>query len=124
MKNWKLWIAVVGVLGAIYFVVFHWSRFVQDFFPLDASRVAPNILASGVQFILIAIAAYLLYPPIKRAVDAYARRHLDEIKAHVSAEHAKIHARLDVHETHLEALRSAQSPKKAPTPPKKAPQKS
>jgi hypothetical protein len=124
MKNWKLWVAVVGVLGAIYFVVFHWSRFVSDFYPLDKSSVAPNIVASAVQFILIAIAAYLLYPPLKRAVDAYARRHLEEIKAHVSAEHAKIHARLDVHETHLEALRSAATPKKAPTPAKKAPPKS
>ena len=101
MKNWKAWVAIAGLLGAIYFVVFHWGRFVQDFYPFDASRVAPNILASVVQYILLGIAAYLLYPPLKRAVDAYAHKHIDELKAHISTEHARIHQRMDALHKHL-----------------------
>jgi uncharacterized membrane protein len=100
MKNWKLWVAVAGLLGAIYFVAFHTSRFIHDFWPLDASAIAPNVVASVVQYILLGIAAYLLYPPIKRAVDAYTRRHLDELKAHVTQLHAETQAHAeDLHKT-------------------------
>ena len=100
MKTWKLWIAVAGLLGAAYFMAFHWGRFVEDFYPLDASRVAPNIIASVVQYILLGIAAYLLYPPLKRAVDAYTRRPLDELKDHVTQLHAETQAHAeDLHKT-------------------------
>ena len=59
----KKWIALAGLFAAVYFVAFHWGRFVQDFYPLDASRVAPNILASVVQYVILGVGAYLLYPP-------------------------------------------------------------
>ena len=98
LKNWKVVVPVIGLLGAIYFIAFHWGRFVQDFYPLDASRIAPNILASLVQYILLGIAAYLLYPPVKRAVNNFAKRHVASIKHHISDENKAIHARLDRHE--------------------------
>ena len=58
------------------------------------------------QTIAYAVIGVLLYPRVRRAIDRFARRHVNEIKAHseelhaelrehVSAEHAKVHAKLD-----------------------------
>ena len=101
MKSWKPWAAVVLLAALVYFVAFHTHRFLHDFWPLDGSAIAPNIVASVVQYAVLLILAALLYPPVRRAVDRYVRRHVDEIKDHVSAEHARIHQRMDALHKHL-----------------------
>ena len=97
LKNsWgKLLLAIAAVLGAAYFIVFHWNRFVSDFYPLDKSTVAPNILASVVQYAILLVAAYLLYPPFRRAVNKWMTGHVDSLKTHISAEHDALHEKLD-----------------------------
>ena len=95
MKNWKAWGALIALAALVYFMAFHWSRFLADFWPLDASRIAPNVVASVVQWALIAIAVALLYPPARRAIERFAQRHVESIKEHVSAEQAHLHAKMD-----------------------------
>lgn len=95
MKNWKAIAALVALAGLVYFMVFHWGRFLADFWPFDASRVAPNILAAFVQYAVLLILAALLYPPIRRAVAKYVSGHVEDIKAHITAEHALVHAKLN-----------------------------
>ena len=95
MKNWKAWGAVIALAAIVYFMVFHWGRFLADFWPLDGSRVGPNLVASVVQWALIAIAVALLYPPARRAIERFAQRHVESIKAHVEAENAHLHRKLD-----------------------------
>jgi hypothetical protein len=117
LKNWyKLGLAIAAVLGAAYFIIFHWSRFVQDFYPLDASRVAPNIVASIVQYAILLVAGYLLYPPIRRAVNRYVAGHVKDIKTHISAENKAIHEKLDRHEKlqHHIILNSRSIPNEVP----------
>ena len=103
-NNWKLIVAAVGVLGLAYFMVFHWSRFLEDFWPLDASRISPNISASLVQYVLLAVLAYLLYPPFKRAVNAWSKKHVDALKEHISAEHDALHDKVDHMIKHIKAV--------------------
>ena len=58
-------------------------------------HVGPNLVASVVQWALIAIVVALLYPPARRAIEKFAQRHVESIKDHVSAEHAAVHAKMD-----------------------------
>jgi TRAP-type uncharacterized transport system fused permease subunit len=117
LKNWwKPTLAVIAVIAILYYMIFHWSRFVADFYPFDASRISPNLVASVVQYAVLLVAAYLLYPPFKRAVDAFATKHVDSIKNHVSAEHKKLHDRLDRHTAKIDhiILNSKDIPNKVP----------
>jgi hypothetical protein len=95
VKNWKAWGALVALAALVYFMAFHWDRFLADFWPIDGSRVGPNLVASVVQWALIAIAVALLYPPARRAIERFAKRHVEDIKAHVTEEHALVHEKLD-----------------------------
>lgn len=104
VKSWKVWAVVVLVGAGAYFIAFHTDRFLADFWPLDASRVAPNVLAALVQWTILGFLAYLVYPPFHRAVERYTQRHVDDLKAHVTAEHAKLHERIDHTHARLDAL--------------------
>ena len=42
----KRLLAVAAVVAAALFITLDWSRFLQDFWPVDAARVAPNIVAA------------------------------------------------------------------------------
>lgn len=95
VKNWKPILAIVAVAALIYYMAFHWGRFLLDFWPIDSSRVGPNLLASVVQYAIILITVALLYPPARRAIEKYLKRHVNEIKHHVSAEHDALHEKLD-----------------------------
>lgn len=61
----------------------HWGwflrRIAEDFWPIDKSRVAPNILASTVQWIVVGLIATFLYRPIKRWINA----ELDHVNAKI-----------------------------------------
>jgi hypothetical protein len=91
----KVALAACLLVGIVFWVIFGWHRFLDDFWPIDASRIAPNIVAGAVQWAIILIAAALLYPPIRRAIDAYVTGHVQSLKAHVSAEHDALHEKLD-----------------------------
>lgn len=59
-----------------------WDRLYHDFWPLDTSRIMPNILASITQWLVIGIVATFLYQPLKRWINA----ELDHLNAKI--EHA------------------------------------
>ena len=67
MKKWAGLLALVLVVLGV--VLFH-ARLSADFWPFDSSRVGPNLVASVVQWAIIALVAYLVYPPIRRKIDA------------------------------------------------------
>jgi hypothetical protein len=55
------------------------SRLIKDFWPIDSSRVAPNILASTLQWAIVGIVVTFLYRPAKRWID----RELDHVNAKI-----------------------------------------
>jgi hypothetical protein len=67
MKKWYGLVALVLVIAGI--VLWH-GRLAADFWPFDASRVGPNLVASVVQWAIIALIAYLVYPPVRKWIDA------------------------------------------------------
>jgi hypothetical protein len=95
-KYWKPAVAVVLVGGIVWFTVCYWDRFLSDFWPIDKATVSPNLLASVIQWAVILIIVSLLYPPWRRAIERFASRHVDSIKQHLSSEHEKLHAKLDI----------------------------
>lgn len=54
------------------------SRIDQDFWPLDASRIMPNIMAS----MAIGLVLTMLYPPTRHAVERWVERHKNDLKNH------------------------------------------
>ena len=114
--RWKAAGALVLLGAIVYFIVTDWPRFLQDFWPVDASRIAPNIVASIVQWAVVLIIAALLYPPtrrmIKRAADETLHRHLEHHRALTAVEderrHTELLAQADKHhKAHLAAVRKA-----------------
>ena len=106
MSATKRALAVALAVVVVGCVVVFWSRFKTDFLPPDRSYVGPNLVASVVQWAIIFLAAVLFYPPFRRAVDRYVTRQTEDLKAHVTAEHAKLHARLHaLEDSHVELHR-------------------
>lgn len=85
MKKWAGLLAVV--LTVVLVVVWH-NRIGPDFYPLDSSRVGPNLVASVVQWIIVALVAYLVYPPLRKRIDAW-------VGSHFRQAHAEVHDKLD-----------------------------
>lgn len=77
------------------------SRLSSDFWPPDKATVAPNILASVIQYALLALAALFVYPPWRRAVTGYIGRHVKSIHDKLDEHHA---ARTDQHDEVLRHL--------------------
>ena len=94
MKS-RTWLAIaLFALTAVSVVLWH-NRLGQDFWPIDAGRVSPNLLASLIQWAIILIAASLLYPPFRRAVDKWLRVHLHEHRQAMDDHLADLHKKLD-----------------------------
>ena len=72
-----------------------WHRLHDDFWPADRSFIGPNIVASLVQWVVIAVVASVIYPPLRHAIATFIAHHVEDIKAHVSKEHAKAKAERD-----------------------------
>ena len=72
MKKWYAGVAALAivVVGAF---VFH-GRLGADFWPLDSSRVGPNLVASVVQWAIIALVVYVAYPPFRKAMEQIAHK--------------------------------------------------
>lgn len=64
------------------------SRLGADFWPIDDSHVAPNILASAIQVLLVTPFAVLLWPPTRRRLHRFVDRKLEPLHQHF----AKVHA--------------------------------
>jgi len=90
------------IIGVVYLVVIvtalivFRSRLGADFWPFDAARVAPNILATIIQILAITPFVYLLWPPIRRRIHRYITGHVDSVKSeihkHSELEMAKLEA--------------------------------
>lgn len=112
--RWQKLIALgLAVTTAVLLLVFR-KRLGADFWPLDASRVGPNLIASLVQWALVFVAAILIWPPwrrrLHRFVDAkiaplherLARLHADHRALHDKAD--RLHARHVEHTEHLDRI--------------------
>jgi large-conductance mechanosensitive channel len=75
----KRWAGLVALVLVIVSVVLWHGRFSADFYPLDSSRVGPNLVASVVQWAIIALVVYLAYPPVRKAIDRAVKKHTDEL---------------------------------------------
>jgi phosphotransferase system glucose/maltose/N-acetylglucosamine-specific IIC component len=85
---------VATVIGGLFS---HWFaiRLQQDFWPIDASRISPNIVASLIQAVFVVLIMALFYPPFKKALDKAAAKRALEIKQHVTAGLNELHGKLD-----------------------------
>ena len=99
LDRWLLWIVAAFLVGglALGSLVSGWfaHRLLNDFWPLDHSFVGPNILASVVQWTTIAIVVSVLYPPVRHAIERFVEHHVNDLRAHVSAENRALHAKMD-----------------------------
>ena len=71
------------------------ARLYSDFWPIDRSYIAPNIVAAIVQYVVLAVVLSLFYPPFRKAVERFVTRHKDELKDHISSELSDVHAKID-----------------------------
>jgi hypothetical protein len=86
-KPVPLWQKIAGavfvVVWAIIVILWH-DRALDDFYPLDASRVAPNLVASFILFSLGTIAGAVLWPPTRHAIHRFADRKLAPVHEHLA----------------------------------------
>lgn len=82
-------VVTVLIVGAI---VFWHNRLSADFWPLDASRVGPNLAASVIQGAFILLFAALIWPPTRRRIHRFMDLKLSKV-------HKKIGELEERHET-------------------------
>jgi len=88
--------AVVIVLLAVAFR----DRLHADFWPVDKSRVAPNILATILQILAATPFLVLLWPPTRRRIHRFVTRHTAPLHASLLKAEAQ---RVRLHAEHLAA---------------------
>lgn len=54
-----------------------------------------DVVGTLIWVVIAGIVTYLLYPPVREALKRYEQRHLAAIKAHVTAENAALHKKLN-----------------------------
>jgi hypothetical protein len=67
--------------------IFH-SRLGADFWPVDDARVAPNILATIIQILVVSPFAVLLWPPTRRRLHRFVDRKIAPFHDHFAKMHA------------------------------------
>ena len=77
------------------------QRLLSDFWPIDKSSVAPNILASIIIFDVVTLAAALFYPPVRKALDRALTLHKNDLKVHMTEGFRAVHDRFDDHDVRL-----------------------
>jgi uncharacterized membrane-anchored protein YitT (DUF2179 family) len=82
---------IVGAFISRWFAL----RLQSDFWPIDKATVAPNILASIIQAVVVVTIMAIFYPPFRKALDRAATKHKDDLKAHITNELASVHERHD-----------------------------
>lgn len=96
--TWQKIAAACYVAAAAVLLVAFRGRLGADFWPPDAARVAPNILATLIQIAIATPAAVLLWPPTRRRVHRFVDRHTAPLHAHLEAAQAQ---RERHHQEHL-----------------------
>jgi hypothetical protein len=96
------------------------SRLGEDFIPIDGSRVAPNILASVIQLLVVTPFAVLLWPPTRRRLHQFADRKLAAL--HTKLDHNRllseeIHHKLHTGKDHPRVV-ARMAAGEHPTPPR------
>jgi hypothetical protein len=94
------WLAVllVGVpllIVAILSWSLHWDWASNLWFGYTWPSLKGNGPEALVQTIVYAGVAVILIPPVRKAIEKFAKRHVNAIKAHVSAEHDALHEKID-----------------------------
>lgn len=77
------------------------DRLSADFWPMDSSRVGPNLVAALVQWVIVVLVASFLYPPLR----GWIRAEIDRLHDKLDARHAEILETLRLH--HHEAMTKA-----------------
>jgi hypothetical protein len=107
IPRWQKVIALIYVLvfaalmlGLGFAYGWHWlgNRLSADFLPVDNSNVFPNILASGIQYTVIAVIVWLCWPPVRRKIHEFADRKLLAVHEHLknaAADREVLHQKLD-----------------------------
>jgi hypothetical protein len=76
---------VLNWIHHAWFAFYH--RLYIDFWPPDAARVAPNLLAAAVQGLVVGAVAYLIWPRLRHRVNHWIELHwhakVDEVKTEV-----------------------------------------
>jgi hypothetical protein len=105
-------IAVIAILS--WQLHWHWlpNLWFNYAWPSDKGN-GPEALQ---QTIIYAAIAVLLIPPIRKAIERFAKRHVESIKNHIVAENKAIHEKLDRHEKlqHHIILNSRSIPNEVP----------
>jgi hypothetical protein len=104
-KPIPLWqrLTALALLAVVVVAVAVWhARLRPDLLPVDASRVAPNLLAAVVQWAIVLTAAALIWPPTRRRIHGFVTKHTAPLHAHLilaekqremmHAEHLSAHA--------------------------------
>jgi uncharacterized membrane protein YccC len=86
---------VSGALCGILVLFRH--RLGADFWPLDASRIGPNLIASAIVWAALFVLAVLLWPPTRRRLHRFLDRKFDRL-------HAKVDALALRHDEHAQSL--------------------
>ena len=76
VPKWQRVTALVVLLATVAIVVVFRNRMGADFWPPDASRIAPNIVATIIQWSVALLIAALLWPPTRRRIHGFVTGHL------------------------------------------------
>ena len=98
IPRWQKTTGAIALAVTIVCLVAFRTRLGADFWPLDASRVAPNLLASVIQWAVVLSIAAVLWPPTRRRIHQFVTRHTAPLHAHherMEAAHADLQRRLD-----------------------------
>jgi hypothetical protein len=86
----RQWLGLAALIAIVAVVVLWPGRVLHDFWPVDASTVGPNLVASVAQGAIVLTVAALIYPPLRRRLEAWWK-----------SERSDLHAKLDAHDTML-----------------------
>jgi hypothetical protein len=83
------------IIAIILLLVFEWGRVRADFWPLDSSRVGPNLVASVVQWAIILVVVVLLWPPTRRRIHQFTDKKLRDLHEAEKRDRQLLHKKLD-----------------------------
>jgi hypothetical protein len=79
-----------------------YHRLVLDFWPIDYSRVGPNLVASAVQWFIVGLVAAVIYPPFRHWIESQFDGVHEKIDKHHQEHLQKIEER---HQQHLDLMK-------------------
>jgi preprotein translocase subunit Sec61beta len=89
-------VAGFAVGAVVVAAAFFWSdRIAADFWPIDASRVGPNLLASIVQAVVILVVVALLWPPLRRRIHRFTDQKLTALHMAEKRDRESLHRKMD-----------------------------